>query len=277
MKKIQFTLTVEEGKQIIALGTCRHRFFKKALSSGKILLKGGTTVSRISEIVTGLPLRISGRITERGTVASLNQPEAPHSIIIEKGSWRNIDQDIVLESQKLDKDDLVVCGANAFDYHRRAALMAGSPGGGNVGMSVSAWYSEGVPVLIVAGLEKMIPGDLDKIIPGSGRRGKDYSWGMAVGLIPIMGELITEIEAVKLLVDVECWSIGSGGLGEAQGSATLEAWGADEEIYKLIDTLKKVKRMNKDISGVRESLTECEPVCEGCRRHLGCSYRSRQI
>lgn len=37
----------------------------------KILLKGGTTVSRIAEIALGIPLRISGRITARGTVASL--------------------------------------------------------------------------------------------------------------------------------------------------------------------------------------------------------------
>lgn len=59
--------------------------------------------------------------------------------------------------------------------------MVGDLGGGNVGKSISLWYSEGASIIIPVGIEKMIPGDLDKIIYRSGRRTKYFSWGMSVG------------------------------------------------------------------------------------------------
>jgi len=43
--KIQFTLLVEESKQLIALGTTEHPKMKRAFEKGKIVLKGSTTVS----------------------------------------------------------------------------------------------------------------------------------------------------------------------------------------------------------------------------------------
>jgi hypothetical protein len=274
MKKIQFTLTVEEGKQIIAMGTCEHPLFKRSLSNSRIILKGGTTVSRIAEIIAGIPLKISGRISKRGTMASVGKTQAPHSIIIEKGKWLNVDEDIVKLSQTMGGNDLVVCGANAFDSQGRAAMITGSAGGSNPGASLSFWYSEGVPMLIPVGIEKMIPGNLDEIISRTGRRGKDLSWGMAVGLLPLKGEIITEIEAVRLLTGVECQAIGAGGLFEAQGSVTLEAWGEDIKIDNLIEIIKKIKCENIKVSGDPESLKECAPICDPCKRHLSCGYRS---
>ena len=69
MEHIQFTLTVEEGKALLARGVMQHPRFIEAQQTGKILLKGGTTVSRVAELAIGTPLRISGRITSRGTVS----------------------------------------------------------------------------------------------------------------------------------------------------------------------------------------------------------------
>lgn len=275
MEKIQITLTVEEGKEIIALGILKHPLLKRGLEKGKVLFKGGTTVSRITEKLVDMSLRISGRITPRGTVAGLNSIDGPHSIIVNKGSWINIDETIAIETQKFTNEDVIVCGANAFDAKGRAALMAGSPGGGNVGLSMSSWCSEGAAVIIPVGIEKMIPGDLDEIIRKSSRTGKKLAWGMAVGLLPIYGEIFTEVEAIKKLADVDCFPIGAGGLGEAQGSVTLEIWGNKEELEKVIDILKIVKSSNIVISGLKDSLVECEAICHNCSRHLGCRYKAR--
>lgn len=277
MDKIQVTLTVEEGKEIIALGVLKHPLLLNAIDMGKIIFKGGTTVSRITEKLLDLPLKISGRITARGTVSSLKALDTPHSILLYDNKWKNIDNTIVEEVKGFTENDLIICGANAFDYKGRAVMMAGSPGGGNVGQSLSSWVSEGASVLIPVGIEKMVPGDLDEIIKKSNRTGKSLSWGMAVGLLPIYGELVTEVEAIKILADVECFVIGAGGLSSAQGSATLEIWGSRIELDKIIGILKTIKSKTTDISGDPESLIECEAICVNCGRHLSCGYKSNSL
>lgn len=275
--KIQVTLTVEEGKYLIALGTCKHPLFKTTFTTGKILLKGGTTVSRIAKIMVDMPLRICGRITQRGTVTSLNQSIGPHCIMLEKGKRTTIDSDIASESQKMGKGDLVICGANAFDSQGNAVSMVGSAGGGSLGQALCLWYSEGIPILIPVGIEKMIPGNLDEIIIRSGRKGKELSWGMSVGLLPLQGEIITEIEAIKYLAEVECQAIGAGGIGEAQGSVTLEIWGEDSEVKKAISIIRNIKEQDLNVSGTLDSLEECDPICKGCQTHLDCGYRNQTL
>lgn len=278
MKRLQVTLTVEEGKEIIALGLLKHPTFVTAKEKGKILFKGGTTVSKLTEKLIEVPLRISGRITQRGTVSSKDIVEGPHSIIYSKGNWENIDDNIVEMVKRFSEKDLIVCGANAIDCRGNAAIMAGSPGGGNVGSSLSSWYTEGAKIIIPVGIEKMIPGDLNEIINKAGRRGKFVSWGMSVGLMPLKGELFTEVEAIKQLANVDCFAIGAGGLGNAQGSVTLEIWSPDnKEFDKIVKILKEVKLGEKEVSGIKDSLIECEAICDNCIRHIGCGYKSKLL
>lgn len=278
MKKIQITLTVEEGKEIIALGVLSHPVFRNSVEKGKILFKGGTTVSKITEKLIGVPLRISGRITPRGTVSSKGIINGFHSIIYTNGEWFGVDDNIVEVVQTFTEEDLIICGANAIDYRGNAAIMAGSSGGGNVGKSLSAWYTEGAKILIATGLEKMIFGDLNDIVNKTSRKGKSISWGMSVGLMPLHGEIFTEIEAIKKLANVECFQIGAGGIGDAQGSITLEIWSStDRDYHKIIDVLKEVKTKNIELSGEKESLIECEAICSSCKGHIGCGYKSRVL
>jgi hypothetical protein len=275
--KIQFTLTVEEGKSLIAQAVLRHPRLQNALRTGKVVLKGGTTVSKIAELLIGRPLRICGRVTERGTVTSLAATDDPHSVLIEKGEWRKIDDTIIDEMPKLGPQDVIVCGANAIDSNKNAALMVGSSGGGNVGKSLSAWYSEGTTVLIPVGLEKLIPGDLREIIGETGRKKKSLSWGMSVGLAPLLGEVITEIEAVQYLAAVRCRAIGAGGIDGAAGAVTFEAWGEDVEVEKIVRIVAPLKNEPNHPSGSRESLTECIASGEQCARHIGCGYKSGKL
>ena len=96
--------------------------------------------------------------------------------------------------------------------------------------------------------------------------------------MPLKGELFTEIEAIEQLADVQCFSIGAGGIGDAQGSNTLEIWASTDNDYnKIIDILKRVKSKNIEVSGVKESLIECEAICSNCREHVGCGYKSRVL
>lgn len=183
MNVLQFTLTVEEGKELITRGILKHPLFLQSRKKGSILLKRGTTVSRTAEKITGKPLRICGRITARGTVSSGEVCMAPHSILINGDEIKNIDDSISEVSVKLGSDDLVICRANAIDCQGRAALMAGNPGGGNVGSAINSWFVEGTKVIVAAGLEKLISGDLSVIVNRTGRKITEISWGMSVWLI----------------------------------------------------------------------------------------------
>ncbi len=272
MSILQFTLTVEEGKELISRAILHHPFFRESHQKGKILLKGGTTVSRIAEKATGKPLRICGQITPRGTVSGGEDCRAAHSILIKGKRLQNIDASIIEESQQLGPDDLVICGANAIDGKGRAALMAGSPGGGNVGQAINSWFVEGTRVIIAVGLEKLIPGDLVEIVNRTGRKKADISWGMSVGLLLLPGEVFNEIKAVELLSGVSCYALGAGGLGNANGSIVLEATGSTDRINSLVQLLQEIKGEVK-ISGVAASLAECFVGAQRCKLHRGCGYK----
>jgi hypothetical protein len=68
--RLQFTLTSAEGKWMIAKGIKSSPGVWKIREKGKILLKGGTTLSAVSQEVCGTPMRISGMITTQGTGGS---------------------------------------------------------------------------------------------------------------------------------------------------------------------------------------------------------------
>lgn len=277
MKRIQITLLVEEAKELIARAVIEHRDLQDSLTKGKVVLKGGTTISKISEKLIGQPLRICGRITERGTVSSLRKTEYPHTVLLEKEQSKNIDNTIHEEFSKLTEKDTVIVGANAIDTFGNAAMMAGSPGGGNIGRNFSFLYAEGVKVIIPAGLEKLVPGNLAEIIKNCSRKGKDFSYGMSVGLLPLYGQVITEVEAIKLLANVECQVIGAGGLYGANGSYTLEIWGKDEEVIRILKIIQDIKLAENRVSGEATSLQECKALCESCNSHLSCSYKEKLI
>lgn len=59
--RIQISLTVSESKRFIAKGIKHLPVVAKALQEGKVILKGGTTTSAISEEICNQPLRLSGR------------------------------------------------------------------------------------------------------------------------------------------------------------------------------------------------------------------------
>ncbi len=68
--RIQFTLTSAEAKWVIAKGVKSSKRVQQTRERGKILLKGGTTISAVSQELCGRPLRISGMITPQGTLSS---------------------------------------------------------------------------------------------------------------------------------------------------------------------------------------------------------------
>jgi hypothetical protein len=271
--KAMVTFTVAEGKRLIAKAVARMPEIATALANGKIFMKGGTTVSAVAEELTGAPMRISGRITPRGLKCAKLACDAPHYVVLENGGWRGLHADQLMEVVKsLRSEDLFIVGANLIDAYGGAALMASTPLGGNGGRILSPIMGEGIPIIVAAGIEKLIPGRVSDAIKAASRRGVELSMGAPVGLMPVVGKVVTEIEAVKLLASVDCQVIGRGGIQGAEGSVTLAIWGEATEVRAFFQIAQAVK--DATTSGVAESLAECDYPNPKCGEHRGCIYRT---
>lgn len=274
MALAQITLTVEESKKLIAKAVSIHPRVKETINrGGAILFKGGSTVSEVSNIITGHPLRLCGITTQRGTVVNMRpEKSGAHVAIYKGGEFINIDESFLDDVLKLTEKDLIICGANAIDTCGNAAMMTGSLGGGDTPFAFSTWYGEGVPVIIPVGLEKLIPGNINEIIKITGRRKKEYSTGMAVGLMPILGEIIDEVASIKLLTGLEAIPIGAGGLDGGKGSITLDVRGDKPKLKSLMELISNIK---SDSTNDQEAYIECRPNSKYCKEHLGCIYKTK--
>lgn len=271
---IQFSLTVPEGKALMARAVCRLPQVEKALQSGKILLKGGTTVSEIAHILIGIRLRISGRISPRGTMACMGDSPHPHSILVENGEAVNVDDVLEDVVSSMGPGDIAVISANAIDTEGNAAMMAGAELGGKPGRIISGLMAEGLEILIPAGLEKLIPGKIADAVRAAGRKKPDSSMGMSVGLIPIIGKVFTELDAIRALSGIEPVIIGRGGIQGAEGATVFAVEGPPEQIEKLMELIFEVKNQAA-YKHEDESLKECRPGSPGCKTHHACMYRRR--
>ncbi|OLN31977.1 hypothetical protein [Desulfosporosinus metallidurans] len=269
--RIQVTLTVAEGKRVIAAGIASLPEVKNALQNGKVLLKGGTTVSAIAEILAGQPLKISGRFSPRGAKGTRHTEITGHSILLDHGQPEVVDKTLKEVVDSFGREDIILIGANAIDTDGNAAMCIGASLGGIPGEALSGMLGHGAKVIIACGLEKLIPGKIREAIIQAGRNTVDEAHGMAFGLVPIFGELITEREALMTLGKVSCTVIAKGGIDGAEGSTTFLIAGDSSEVQKVATHINQVKGCQE--SGIPESLQECEPGGRSCGTHKSCLYR----
>jgi len=268
--KCQFTLTVAEGKRLIAKAVAVMPEVRKALKEGMILLKGGTTVSAVSEELCGQALRISGRITPRGTVACGPTLTSPHSLLLRMGVAEPADGRLAEIGRSMGPSDVCVCGANIIDAQGNAALMAGRELCGEPGTVIPVLPAEGVFCIVAAGLEKLSPVPIGEACRQAGRKASVWSMGMAVGLVPVPGQIITELEALSILGFQRRWLIGRGGLAEAAGASTFIIEAEEPAIREFLALLRLIK--GAEDSGAENSLSECLNCSPNREWHLACAH-----
>jgi len=273
--RIQITLTSAEGKRIIAKGIKTLPWVQGIRKRGKILLKGGTTVSAVSEELCGKPMKISGMITPQGTLTSQWKDEIlwAHAYILRGNDTLPLHtrEDWEREVPSFTPEDLIITGANVFDAHGQAAVMAATYDGGSSLPSFQTLLIEGVPFLIAAGLEKLAPGNLIEVISRTGRKKVDFSYGAAVGLVAVFGRIFTELEALESLAKVKAWVIGKGGIHGAEGSTTFLVEGPAKEVMKIDKLYQGVR--GSGLSGDPRNLIPCQRGSLLCRNHVGCLYK----
>ena len=274
--KCQFTLTVSEGKRLIAKAVAAMPEVQKALEEGTILLKGGTTVSAVSEELCGQPLRISGRISPRGTVScGTADLVSPHSLVLRRGVCEPGDGRLVEIAREMGPSDVCVCGANLIDMQGNAAMMAGRDLCGEPGAVIPVLPAEGVFCIVAAGLEKLSPVPIGEACRQAGRKASVWATGMAVGLIPVPGRVVTELEALSILGFERRWLIGRGGIAGAEGASTFVVENEEPAIRELLACLDRIR--GAGVSGAEDSLSECLHCGPNRATHFACVHGRKAL
>lgn len=246
--KIVVTLTPSESRRLIAKGVVRLAEVQRALQHGTIIVTLGTTNAYVAEeILHALPepnIRIdkqryaAGVITDRG-LGVVPQEERVNELILKKGKISEERTGDVL--QDLSADDVFIKGANALDATGTAGILMANPFGGTIGSALGTVMARGVQFIIPVGIEKTVPYSIADAAQrvGIGRCYKTLGW--AVGLMPVHGTIITELEAFRLLGADDAFPLAAGGVDGGEGSVSICVEARVEKLGELMTLVTGIK------------------------------------
>jgi hypothetical protein len=234
----QLLITPAAGKRLIAKALANHATISGAIKNGTLVIVAGTTNGYVAEEILnalgvgkdfsrkrffrGITLPPAKRVTAEGRLA--DESKFPGDVVIAKGVWQK-GKTLADVVDSLKEGDVILKGANALDLDRKqAAVLIGHPKAGTIGLTLPAVVGRRVKLIIPVGLEKRINGDLQTLAekinaPGAG----------GYRLLPVPGEVFTELNAVNVLTGASAELFSAGGVCGAEGSCWLAVSGTREQ------------------------------------------------
>ena len=245
---LQFVLTVAAAKHLIGKALAIHPAVLAASRSATLVIIAGTTNGYVAEEILrklgqaesfskkrffrGIVLP-PGKTTETGRLP--DESGFPGDVVIVKGVWQK-GKTIFDVGDSLREGDVILKGANALDLTRKqAAVLIGHPQGGTTITALQAAVGRRVRLILPVGLEKRVPGDLVEL---AARINAPKESGFR--LLPVPGEVFTEIDAIRLLTGAEAEMLAAGGVGGAEGAVWLALRGSEEQLAKAAELIKEV-------------------------------------
>ncbi len=241
----QFLITPAAGKRLIARAVAEHPLVVRALKSGTVAIIAGTTNGYIAEeVLSSIDQKkgFSRKNFFRGVVLPPGQTAAekgeksfPGDVIIKNGIWQR-GATIFDVVDDLKEGDIILKGANAVNVQdRQAAIYIGDPHGGTIGTALQAVVGRRVQLILPVGLEKRVLTHLNELA-------LELNAPDAEGprLLPVPGEVLTELDALLQLTGLKAELIAGGGVGGAEGSIWLGVRGEDQEMEKTAELLTAV-------------------------------------
>jgi len=247
-EKILIALTPSESKRVIAKGVKNLKEVQRALKQGTIIIGLGTTNAYVAEeILSELsgakkidkPRYAAGVITEKGTCVAAKE-EREKEVIIKNGMVSR-EESIEDAIEELSAEDVFIKGANALDAYGNAGILLAHATGGTIGSAIGTVMARGVNFIIPVGIEKMIPYSITAAAKRVGKERFYKSVGKPVGLMPVHGKVITEIEALRILGAEDAFPIGAGGVAGGEGSVVICAAGIEEKMEELMTLITQIK------------------------------------
>ena len=245
----QFTITPAAGKRLIGKAIAKHAAVMTALKGGTVVIIAGTTNGYVAEeLLTSIGQANDFRRNRffRGIVLPPSRPTAPSGllpdqsgfpgdVVIKDGVWQKgkVIFDVV---DDLREGDVIIKGANAVDLvQRRAAILIGHPQAGTIGASLKAVVGRRIRLILPVGLEKRISGNIDELASKMNEPGAH-----GPRLLPVPGNIFTEIDAIALLTGAHAELVAAGGVGGAEGSVWLGISGEHSQESDAVALLQSV-------------------------------------
>ena len=234
----QFLITPQAGKRLIAKTIANHPAINKVLKNGTLVIVAGTTNGYVAEEILkthkiannfsrkhffrGITMPPTKAVTAEGRL--VGESKFPGDVVITKGVWQK-GKTIADVIDSLEEGDVILKGANTLDLNRnQAAILIGHPKAGTIGLALPAVVGRRVRLIIPIGLEKRVNGDLNILAeklnaPGAG----------GYRLLPVPGEVFTELDALKALTAANVELIAAGGVCGAEGGCWIAVTGEKEQ------------------------------------------------
>ncbi len=239
----QAVLTVSESKRLIAKAVAQMPIVTEALTSGMVIIAKGTTNTYVAEEIIGKKIAhgalVSGRVYPAKGGKRLPRTQPVREVVLVKGELQE-DLSLAEAVKQLKGGDVVIKGANVLDYlSKTAGVLIGAPDSGTVGRFMPYVVARKAHLVIPVGLEKQVAGNVVEIANKMRQPIESVNWVPSMFLVT--GQIVTEIEALKILTGVTAFQAGAGGIGGAEGSVRLVFRGPKSKVEKALKLIEEVQ------------------------------------
>ena len=241
--KASVVLNSTTAKRLIAQGVAAHPLVVAALTGRTVVVTMGTTNGYVASELLGDPIDqgafAAGVIDDRWNInARLGEAT---DLVLNDGTQIPFDEKTVLGA--LTAGDVIIKGGNALDPFGTVGVLLAAATGGTVGRYVPTAIARGVDVLIPISVAKSVHTSIADLSLEMGSRKLGLSMGLPCGMYPLIGQVISEIEALKLLFDVRATHVCSSGIGEGQGSVSLLIEGEEESVRAAFERVQQLAEL----------------------------------
>ncbi len=253
MKRGTFSkvITPAGGKRLIAKAMAARADIGEALKRGTLVILAGTTNGYVAEEILLKIGQLGGFARSRffrGVTLPAHRPttamgrlpdesDFQGDVVIVKGTW--VPGKTIFDiKDDLDSSAIILKGANAVNLDtQQAGVLIGHPKSGTIGIALQLLAGKRVQLILPVGLEKRVHEDITVL-----SRLVNRPSAVGLRLLPVSGEVFTELDALKAITGAEAALLAGGGVGGAEGSIWLAVTGTEAE-------LKKAKKVLDEISG----------------------------
>ncbi len=248
-------LTVADSKRLIAKAVAQMPIVRNALEKGMVIIIKGTTNAYVAEEITGQKVShaayVTGRIEPEKGAKKLLKGQTVNHIVLEKG--KVVDIPLTDAVKKLKRGDVVMKGANALDYKNKlAAVNILDPSGGTTGITMPFIIARKAHLVIPVGLEKLVAGDMvdltlkmrepmESLPAPSGPPATPFPGYTLPSMWLLTGEIVTELEAIKILTGATAFQSSAGGVSGAEGAVWLVFRGTKDQVTKALNLVRSIQ------------------------------------
>lgn len=245
------TLSSSEAKRLVAKGVSVLEMVRNAFEKGMIAIANTSTGAYIYEELTGSRMADKGRFVCGAIypfgMCGTDPKDLLPPILLDRGKTVELqkgDDCIILTPyvRRMTKDDVFIKSGNMLDPSLKAAIYVGDPKE-TIRQLLSLIKTRNVNLLVPMTLNKTIPVTIEQAVKACNEnieQIEERSMGMVVKVLPLSGQVFTEIDAIKILTGASATPISMGTVrGDAAVTIILDGPNTSvEAAWRLILEIK---------------------------------------